>query len=179
MRSNCCLALALVVMLGCGAGNAPTPTAESPGTEQAENEGLYGEDADAPGAIFRVTVQRGDQATDYKLESHDPEPCQIGMLGENLFTVNGSGEPPQLRYAEVRIPGFAPGDGVTDEFGFAAKTDDFDLRIDTIPDVLRPGGSGNLTWHDDGEDDIQIEVEGRSADNVEFRATVECKRVDR
>ena len=176
--SRCLTFLVLAANLGCGASDAPAPSVESP-SARPEYEVSSTANADAPGAIFRLTVRGGEHAGDYELESHDPEPCQIGMLGKDLFTVNASGEPPQLRYAEVRIPGFAPGDGVTDEFGFAAKTADFDLWIDTTPDALRPGGSGNLTWRDDGENDIQIELEGRSGDDVDLRATMECKRVGR
>jgi len=160
--------------LGCGANGAPPRVEES---QRAES--LYGEDADTPGAIFNVTLERGEHAGSYELASYDPEPCQIGMLGVDLFTVNGSDQPPSLRYAEIRIPDFPNGSGETEIFGFAAKTGDFDLWIDTTADSIRPGGTGAAKWHDDGANDIFIKIQGVANDGTQVTATVKCKRVGR
>jgi hypothetical protein len=166
---------AAALLLSCRpASDSPPETKPDP---QAEN--LYGRDSETPTARFTVEIKGGNHAGTYELASFDPQPCQIGMSGANLFGVNAGGKPPSLTYAEAFIPDFQAGGGKTEVFAFAAKTADLDFRIDTRPGALLPGGHGTATYADDGADDIKIRISGESKDGIPVEATVDCERVGR
>lgn len=164
-----------VLLLGCG----PSASTPSQAKTESEEESLFGKDADTPGARFTVEIKGGDHAGTYKLESFDPQPCQIGMSGVNMFSVNASGKPPSLIYAETFIHEFQAGGGKTEAFTFGAKTADFDIRVERLPVAFKPGGSGTATYTDDGANGIEIRIVGESKDGVPFEATVDCDRVGR
>jgi hypothetical protein len=165
----------VAVLLSCGGG--ADSLVET--TTEPQAGGLAGENADTPGVRFTVEIKGGDHAGKYKLTGFDPQPCQIGMTGVNTFSVNASGKPPSPIYAEAFIPDFQTGGGKTGIFALAAKTADLDIRIDTRPDALLPGGHGTATYTDDGANDIVIRISGESKDGRPVEATVDCNRVGR
>jgi hypothetical protein len=165
----------VALLLGC----SPAADAPSEAKTEAASESLIGEDADTPGARFTVVVKGGDHAGTYQLESFDPQPCQIGMTGVNMFSVNARGKPPSLIYAETFIHEFQAGGGKTEAFTFGAKTAGFDIRVERLPVAFKPGGSGTATYTDDGANGIEIRIVGESKDGVPFEATVDCDRVGR
>jgi hypothetical protein len=164
-----------LLLLGCG------PADDSPAgeTAQPQAESLQGVDSDTPGARFAFQIKNGEHAGTYELASLDPQPCQIGMTGENMFSVNASGQPPSLLYAEAFIPDFQAGGGSTETFAVAAKSAGFDFRIDTTENALMPGGHGTATYTDDGANDIVIRISGETEDGTAVEATVDCDRVGR
>ena len=164
-----------VWLLGCGSNtDSPAETNESP---QAER--LQGEDLDTPGARFAFQIKNGEHAGSYELASFDPQPCQIGMTGVNTFSVNASGQPPSLVYAEAFIPDFQAGGGSTEIVAVAAKSAEFEFRIDTTENALMPGGHGTAAYTDDGGNNIVIRISGETDDGIAVEATVDCDRVGR
>ncbi len=183
MRCHKSLVVAAALVAGalasCG-GDRGAPAAASDAGTAAPHAQDAAEPASGPGASFALEVEGGPWAGRYEETSDDPHPCNIGMLSEGGFSAQVVGEP--IAYLDLHVPDFAQLDGQADVFGLNVKFKagpKADLHIDNQPVAFAPGGSGRVTWTDRGGDDIEVQVEGTSAEGPHLSLRVDCNRVAR
>ncbi|HET9426427.1 MAG TPA: hypothetical protein VFO55_13740 [Gemmatimonadaceae bacterium] len=186
MRSACLAVLVTAVSVwsvGCASGEkesaaTDTGSAATPGAPAA----TVGEEA---GSVH-LEVTGGQHAGTYDAKMTSAG-CSYGLAGAgswgNQYSVDAT-DPKAFSSLQLIVPdtkAAASGTSafkITAGFGPLFGTGSTSYDIDTRPDANRKGGSGQVTVEDRGTSG-RVTFEGKTADGIGLKGTIDCKTVIR
>lgn len=171
-KFSCSLVVLALVLSGCGGD--PESAQEPQAVPRAEASQAPALAADSGSVTFAVELIGGEAEGTYQVAS-DSRCMAIVNAPDAQLNVNAFSEDSALSYAQLSVYGLTAEDGESDLFIFIAKTNEYELRIDTDPDsLIGQSGTGTVSWRLPGRREIVFDVEAISDDGVEARASVTC-----
>lgn len=107
-------------------------------------------------------------------ECRHADPASIYDMPSSMWTVRFRGGGPIER---LHLTVWRPKSGGPDQLGLRVQTVSGEHEIDTVAGDGETSGSATATIEPDGQGG-RMEVEGRDADGVPIRATIDCARFD-
>lgn len=173
LKFSCSLVVLALVLSGCGGD--PESAQEPQAVPRAEASQAPAVAADSGSVTFDVELIGGEAEGTYQVAS-DNRCMAIVNAPDAQLNVNAFSEDSTLSYAQLSVYGLTAEGGESDLFIFIAKTNEYELRIDTDPDsLIGQSATGTVSWRLAGRQEIDFRVEATHDDSVEVRATVTCR----
>lgn len=153
--------------------NTEAPAATAPAAPRAARSASAAAAGDVP---MNLSVSVGGQThgASGSGECRHADPASIYDMPSSMWTVRFRGAGPIER---LHLTVWRPKSGGPDQLGLRLRTASGEHEIDTVAGDGETAGSAAVTIEPDGKGG-RLAVEGRDADGVPIRATIDCARFD-